>query len=147
MPYEYFAEVHRVVDGDTAELTIDLGFDICLGPKLVRFHGINAPEIHDTDPAIKAKAQAAVDFVVSKLLPPDPKLTPKVKIQTEKPDSTDKYGRLLGRVLYLPPELSNKKSKTKKSNATSAPIWIDLGEEMLSLGLVKPYDGTGVKPV
>jgi len=147
MPYEYYAKVLRVLDGDTIECVLDLGFDIHLGPRTVRFFGLNAPEIHDTDPAIKAKAQAAMDFVTAKLLPADPALTPTVKLQTQKPDSTDKFGRLLATIFYLPPKPAKPVKPVKGSVPPPAPTWGNLNEESMSAGLTKPYFGEGVKPV
>ena len=144
MAYEYYAKVLRVLDGDTIEMVLSLGFDISLGPRTVRFFGLNAPEIHDANPVIRTKAQAAMDFVSARLLPAAPAIAPKVKIQTQKPDSTDKYGRLLGTVLYLPP---TPPKVAGKKVAVVAPDWIDLNKEMLDAGLVKAYFGEGVKPV
>lgn len=43
--YEYMADVVRVVDGDTVDLRVDLGFGITFKERF-RLHGINAPEIH-----------------------------------------------------------------------------------------------------
>lgn len=42
--YYYKAKVNRVVDGDTLDLSIDLGFDLALNVR-ARLQGINAPEI------------------------------------------------------------------------------------------------------
>jgi micrococcal nuclease len=53
--YQYRATLVRVVDGDTAVLDVDLGFDVHIRPK-VRFMGYNAPELHG---AHKDAAQAA----------------------------------------------------------------------------------------
>jgi len=43
MKYEYDAKLIRVIDGDTVDAMIDLGFDIWI-KKRIRLHGINAPE-------------------------------------------------------------------------------------------------------
>jgi endonuclease YncB( thermonuclease family) len=53
--YTYHATVLRVVDGDTAELDVDLGFDVHFRIS-VRFKGYNAPELHGPN---KAQGQAA----------------------------------------------------------------------------------------
>ena len=53
--YTYNAQVIRVIDGDTAELDVDLGFDVHFRIS-VRFKGYNAPEIHGPN---KAAGQAA----------------------------------------------------------------------------------------
>ena len=46
--YEYKAKLVRVVDGDTIDCEIDLGFDITVRQR-VRFAGINAPESRTRD--------------------------------------------------------------------------------------------------
>ena len=40
----YQAELERVVDGDTVDVTLDLGFDVKLHKQRVRLHGIDTPE-------------------------------------------------------------------------------------------------------
>lgn len=145
MPYEYFATVDRVIDGDPISVTLDLGFSICLGPKTLRLEGVNTPEMRDRDPELRARAQAATAYIKERLLPSDPTKAPAVKIQTLKPSADDKYGRLLGRVLYLPP--AQKPKRRKKVKTTAQPVWIDLNEELLLKGFAKAYDGTGQKPV
>lgn len=146
MPYEYYATVSRVLDGDTVEVDLDLGFDTHIGPKKLRFFGLNAPEIHDKDPAIQARANAAMEFILGKLLPGGD-LNPKIKVQTQKPDSTEKYGRILGTVFYLPPPPPKPAKKKKGQPAPAAPTWINLNEELLAAGHAKPYTGQGEKPV
>ena len=52
--YEYFVkEVKNVVDGDTIDVVIDLGFDILFASR-VRLAGIDTPESRTTDKAEKA---------------------------------------------------------------------------------------------
>jgi len=144
-PYCYRAKVNRILDGDTAEIVLDLGFDVSFGPRPVRFFGLNAPEIHDTDPAIQKRAKAAMDFVSSRLLPADPKLAPKTKVETRRPDSTDKFGRVLGTVWYQNPPAVPAGAK-KNAKPVEQP-WVNLNNELLAAGLAKPYTGEGVKPV
>lgn len=87
MPYEYFvSEVHDVHDGDTARITIELGFNVKFGPIQLRFYGINTPEMNSDDPAIKARAVAARQFVVDRLKP-GMSDAPKIKIATYKADN------------------------------------------------------------
>lgn len=54
--YQYKAKVERVIDGDTAVLDIDLGFNIH-HISSCRLYGINAYELKDKDPEKKAKAR------------------------------------------------------------------------------------------
>ena len=60
--YNYKISVVKVVDGDTIDAEIDLGFDIKV-KKRVRFMGINAPESRTRDLEEKAKGLAAKDRV------------------------------------------------------------------------------------
>ena len=52
--YEYNAKLLRVVDGDTLDASIDLGFDVWV-KKRVRLYGINAPESRTRDLEKKRK--------------------------------------------------------------------------------------------
>jgi micrococcal nuclease len=83
--YEYKAYVERVVDGDTVDLTIDLGFYTYV-LKRVRLSNINAPERFTEEGKI-AKA-----FVENALA-----VGMEVVVQTQL-DSKDKYGRVLGEI-------------------------------------------------
>ena len=42
--YVYEAELERVIDGDTIDITLRLGFDVNLTKQRVRLHGIDTPE-------------------------------------------------------------------------------------------------------
>ena len=57
--YKYKVENIRVIDGDTVEVDIDLGFDVWLKKQKVRIHNIDAPEIRSKDKEEKVFAQAA----------------------------------------------------------------------------------------
>jgi micrococcal nuclease len=81
-------KVNRVVDGDTVDITIDLGFDIHYKAR-VRMYGINAPESRTRDLEEKKRGLAAKDRLVELLAVGD------VTIKTSK-DKTGKFGRLLG---------------------------------------------------
>ena len=84
--FEYRAVVLRVLDGDTIDVNIDLGFDVWRRER-VRLAGIDAPELRD------ASGRTAAAFV-SDLMPFGNPIT----IQTEKPYPHDKYGRYLATV-------------------------------------------------
>jgi len=47
--YDYVCVINRVVDGDTVDITIHLGFDIVLINQRVRLVGIDTPESRTTD--------------------------------------------------------------------------------------------------
>lgn len=89
--YEYFVrEVKNVVDGDTIDVVIDLGFDIMFASR-VRLAGIDTPESRTTDKAEKALGLEAKEYLKKHL-----KDAKSVVIRTEKMDSSEKYGRILG---------------------------------------------------
>ena len=89
--YEYFVkEVKAVVDGDTIDVVIDLGFDILFASR-VRLAGIDTPESRTTDKAEKALGIEAKEYLKKQL-----KDAKSVVIRTEKMNSSEKYGRILG---------------------------------------------------
>ena len=89
--YEYFVkEVKNVVDGDTIDVVIDLGFDILFASR-VRLAGIDTPESRTTNKAEKALGLEAKEYLKKQL-----KDAKSVVIRTEKMDSSEKYGRILG---------------------------------------------------
>ena len=61
--YIYNAKLDRVVDGDTVDATVDLGFDTWKHIR-VRLVGINTPETRTRDLEEKARGLAAKDFVI-----------------------------------------------------------------------------------
>ena len=89
--YEYFVEeVKNVVDGDTIDVIIDLGFDIMFSSR-VRLAGIDTPESRTTDKAEKVLGLEAKEYLKKQL-----KDAKSVVIRTEKMNSSEKYGRILG---------------------------------------------------
>jgi micrococcal nuclease len=89
--YEYSVKkIHKVVDGDTIDVDIDLGFNISYYQR-VRLAGIDTPESRTTD-----KNEKILGLEVKKRLDEVLKAATKIVIRTEKPDSTEKYGRILG---------------------------------------------------
>jgi micrococcal nuclease len=89
--YEYrVKQVLKVVDGDTIDVDIDLGFNISYTQR-VRLAGIDTPESRTTD-----KAEKTLGLEVKKHLGELLKSSKEIVIRTEKPDSTEKYGRILG---------------------------------------------------
>jgi micrococcal nuclease len=89
--YEYYVrKVENVVDGDTIDVLIDLGFDILFQSR-VRLAGIDTPESRTKDLAEKALGLEAKEYLKKHL-----KDAKSVVIKTEKMDSSEKYGRILG---------------------------------------------------
>ena len=85
--YTYNIELLRVVDGDTIDAKIDLGFNVSV-KKRVRFLGVNAPESRTRDLEEKAKGLAAKDRVKQ--------LLEGTKTIQLKSHGVGKYGRCLG---------------------------------------------------
>jgi len=89
--YEYYVKkVENVVDGDTIDVLIDLGFDILFASR-VRLAGIDTPESRTKDLKEKALGLEAKEYLKKYL-----KDAKTVVIKTEKMDSSEKYGRILG---------------------------------------------------
>lgn len=89
--YEYYVKkVENVVDGDTIDVLIDLGFDILFASR-VRLAGIDTPESRTSDKAEKVLGLEAKEYLKKQL-----KDAKSVVIKTEKMDSSEKYGRILG---------------------------------------------------
>ena len=89
--YEYYVrKVENIVDGDTIDVLIDLGFDILFQSR-VRLAGIDTPESRTKDLAEKALGLEAKEYLKKNL-----KDAKSVVIKTEKMDSSEKYGRILG---------------------------------------------------
>ena len=93
--YEYnVKKVTKIVDGDTIDVDIDLGFNISFSQR-VRLAGIDTPESRTKDAREKALGLEVKNKVKVSM-----ESAKKVVIKTELPDSTEKYGRILGWV-YL----------------------------------------------
>lgn len=92
--YEYTGRVIKVVDGDTIDIDVDLGFGI-RSKRRIRFLGIDTPEIWRAEtPMEKERGKEARDFVKERLLG-------KIVTFMSHKDKTGKYGRYLGDIVYL----------------------------------------------
>ena len=113
-------EINRVVDGDTIDVTIDLGFDL-FKKERVRVAGVDTPEKRTRDLEEKALGIDATNWLKKKLedtIDGDEELT----IRTELKGGVGKYGRLLG-WLYIGDEI------------------VSLNEQMIDEGYAWEYDG------
>ena len=113
-------KINRVVDGDTIDVTIDLGFDLHKKDR-VRVAGVDTPEKRTRDKEEKALGIDATNWLKEKLnsaVSGDDDLI----IRTELVGGVGKYGRLLG-WLYIGDEK------------------VSLNEEMIGEGYAWPYDG------
>ena len=113
-------EINRVVDGDTIDVTIDLGFDLYKKER-VRVAGIDTPEKRTRDLEEKALGIDATNYLKKKLedtIAGDEELT----IRTELKGGMGKYGRLLG-WLYIGEDA------------------VSINEVMITEGYAWAYDG------
>ena len=113
-------KINRVVDGDTIDVTIDLGFDL-MKKERVRIAGVDTPEKRTRDLEEKALGIDATNWMKEKLegaIKGDDELV----IRTELKGGVGKYGRLLGWLYVGTSDLS-------------------LNEEMITEGYAWEYDG------
>ena len=100
-PYIYrIKSITKVVDGDTIDANIDLGFDISL-TKRIRLAGIDTPESRTTNLKEKALGLESKEWLKKTL-----EGAKDIIIKTEKPDSTEKYGRIIGHLFINGQETS-----------------------------------------
>ncbi len=112
--YQYkVKKINRVIDGDTIDLDIDLGFNITISQR-VRLKDINTPEVRTKDLEEKTKGLAAKVWLEEQLSREGEWI-----IETYK---EDKYGRILG-TLYL------------VGDSTTINDW------MMNEGIAEPYSG------
>ena len=96
--YEYRIErINRIIDGDTLDVAIDVGFHITINQR-TRLGGIDAPGTRTRDLQEKEKGLEAKEWLERKLDTTEP-----LKIRTEK---EDKYGRILGWIFIGDDEIS-----------------------------------------
>ena len=91
--YEYACKVERVVDGDTVDVVLNLGFDIMYKSR-VRLYGIDTPESRTRNLDEKARGKMAGAFLKNAIDTGE-----KVVIQTKLKDSRGKFGRVLGNII------------------------------------------------
>jgi micrococcal nuclease len=115
--YEYQARVIRVVDGDTVDLSVDLGFGVS---KVMRFRvfGINAPEMRG---ASRIRGEVATERLRIMLAESHDGT---VLVLTTK-DKQEKYGRYLARIIVQ----------------TASGDILDVGERLIAEGLAISYAG------
>lgn len=115
--FEYFCKVDRVVDGDTIDVNIDLGFDIHHFAR-VRMMGIDTPESRTRNLAEKALGLASKARLKELLK------GKKVKIETSK-EGKGKFGRVLADVITI----------DKEGNE------INCNQQLVEEGHARPYTG------
>ena len=118
--YEYKCKLIRVIDADSIVGSLDLGYNVLLSNVSIRFYGIDTPESRiNIKKYPERKPEKALGLKAKQFLK---EILPKeFIIRTEKPDSTGKYGRVLGSIWT-------------KDN-------VNICEELIKAGLAKPYYG------
>ena len=91
--YEYKCKIVKIVDGDTVDVDIDLGFGVWLKDERVRIMGIDTPESRTRD-LVEKKFGLAAKEKLTQLLQGTPVL--KTQINKDGEDMKGKFGRILG---------------------------------------------------
>ena len=108
--------VNRIVDGDTIDVTIDLGFSIHINQR-VRVAGIDSPEKRTSDTGEKSLGIDATEWMTKRI-----NESPELIIKTAVEGSMGKYGRVLGWLFVGDEDVS-------------------LNEQMINEGFAWKYDG------
>jgi|TARA_B110000285_G_C14707310_1_gene416150 micrococcal nuclease len=102
--YEYRCKILRVIDGDTVDVDIDLGFGIWMHKERVRMMGIDTPESRTRD-KIEKKFGLASKKRLKDMLPVGSAQTLKTQIAKDGEDAKGKFGRILGDfIVHYAPE-------------------------------------------
>lgn len=123
-PYWYTGTVLKVIDGDTVDLMIDLGFSIHHKIR-VRLYGVNTPESRTKDAAEKEMGLKAKEFTKDWLT------NHKTVFIKTVVDKNEKYGRVLAE-LYSSGDINN-------------PTTACLNKDIISAGYAREYFGVGDK--
>ena len=133
--YEYRCTVTRVVDGDTVDAEIDLGFDIVFKSR-IRLFGVDTPESRTRDLDEKARGKLASAF-----------LSDFVKVQT-KLDKKGKFGRVLGVIVADDLDLNQEMIRQNLAVAYSGQSKDDIEaahmlnrEKLIEAGIFTPTEG------
>jgi len=108
--YHYKATLNRIIDGDTIDVNVDLGFDVKIKQR-VRLYGINTPEVRTKDLNEKKKGLEATEYLK--------KILPKEFVMETILNKRGKYGRVLG-ILWVKD--------------------VNINEKMVNEGYAKRYD-------
>lgn len=95
--FEYNCKIVRVVDGDTVDVDIDLGFGLWIHKERIRLYGIDTPESRTRDLVEKKYGLFAKKFV-EKYMPVD-----SIQILRTQKDRSGKFGRVLGEFVLKQP--------------------------------------------
>ena len=91
--HEYKTKIRRIVDGDTVDVDIDLGFGIILSKQRIRLYGIDTPESRTRDKEEKFYGKLAAKFLKEQC-----QKGSCITLRTHL-DKKGKYGRILGEII------------------------------------------------
>tara|TARA_R100000963_G_C4641543_1_gene105176 strand:+ start:1907 stop:2317 length:411 start_codon:yes stop_codon:yes gene_type:complete len=96
--YEYNAIVTRIIDGDTIDVNIQLGFDVVLYKQRIRLHGIDTPESRTRDKEEKVRGLISKAYVQEKC-----PVNSTIRLKSK---DRGKFGRILGVIYELDSNIS-----------------------------------------
>ena len=102
--YEYRATLLKIVDGDTVDVDIDLGFGVVLSNQRIRLYGIDTPESRTRDLEEKKCGKLASKYIEDHI-----QVTSTFTLRTRL-DGKGKYGRILGELICFVPEFDREMS-------------------------------------
>ena len=119
--YQYKCYIKRIVDGDTVDVDIDLGFDTWIVDQRIRLYDIDAPESRTSDRVEEHFGELAEQYVASYLIVGNEYLLTSREYDAER----GKYGRILGDFEVYDSE---------------ADIWVSLVMKMIRDNHAVPYN-------
>ena len=102
--YEYRATLLKIVDGDTVDVDIDLGFGVVLSNQRIRLYGIDTPESRTRDLEEKKCGKLAAKYIEDHI-----KVSSTFTLRSRL-DGKGKYGRILGELICFVPEFDREMS-------------------------------------
>ena len=105
--YEYRATLLKIVDGDTVDVDIDLGFGVIFANQRIRLYGIDTPESRTRDLEEKKCGKLAAKYIEDHI-----KVGSTFTLRTRL-DGKGKFGRILGELICHVPEFDREMSLNK----------------------------------
>jgi micrococcal nuclease len=102
--YEYRATLLKIVDGDTVDVDIDLGFGVVFANQRIRLYGIDTPESRTRDLEEKKCGKLAAQYIEDHI-----KVGSTFTLRTRL-DGKGKFGRILGELICYVPEFGREMS-------------------------------------
>jgi micrococcal nuclease len=122
--YEYRATLRRIIDSDTVDVDIDLGFGIVYANQRIRLYAIDGPESRTRNLEEKRFGKLATQFLIDNL--------PTTFTLRTRLDGKGKFGRILGELICYYPEYDRE---------------VSLNQVMIDKHLVVAYHGQSKKDV